>query len=168
MTEGEVANPMKTARMIFPPLAALMAACWLCGCATPPPKPAPPPVVKEEPKPQPPPPKPLEFDKVYFAYDRAEVPAEARDALKRAVDLLLERADASVNVEGHCDERGTDEYNIDLGWKRAYAIRDYLKKMGIDEKRLYPISYGRSRPAVIGSDESAWNRNRRVEIAERK
>ena len=158
--------------MVFPPLAALAAACWLCGCATPPPKPEPAPepapVVKEEPKPQPPPPKPLEFRKIYFAYDRAEIPQAGLDALKRAADLLLERQDATVNVEGHCDERGTDEYNIDLGWKRAYAARDYMKKMGIDEKRLYPISYGRSRPAVIGTDESAWSQNRRVEITERK
>ncbi|MEK7474251.1 MAG: OmpA family protein [Candidatus Coatesbacteria bacterium] len=159
-------------RNVLRALATGSLAVWLAGCATPPvkpapePAPAPAPVVQEAPKP--PPPKPLEFDKIYFTYDRAEVPDAARDALKRAADALLERADASVNIEGHCDERGTDEYNIDLGWKRAYAIRDYLKRMGIDEKRMYPISYGRARPAVIGSDESAWSRNRRVEIVERK
>lgn len=151
-------------------LAASALALLLSGCATAPPKPAPEPepapVVQEAPKPAPP--KPLEFDRVFFPYDLAEIDEAGRGSLKKAVELLLERADAAVNVEGHCDERGSDEYNIDLGWKRAYAVRDYLKRMGIDEKRLYPISYGRSRPAVIGSDESAWNRNRRVEITERK
>jgi len=139
---------------------------WLAGCATTPPKPAPAPVVQEAPKPAPP--KPLEFEKVYFPYDRAEIAEAARDALKRIADILLAHPDAMVNVEGNCDERGTDEYNIDLGWKRAYAVRDYLKRMGIDEKRMYPISYGRARPAAIGSDESAWTKNRRVEITERK
>jgi peptidoglycan-associated lipoprotein len=158
-------------RFVLLAVTASLLAVWLAGCSTAPvvkPVPAPAPVVQEAPKPAPEPPKPLAFEKLYFLYDQFEVAAEGRDLLKRAADLLLERAEASVNIEGHCDERGTDQYNIDLGWKRAYAVRDYLKRMGIDEKRLYPISYGRSRPAVIGSDESAWSRNRRVEIVERK
>lgn len=146
-----------------------VAAAWAAGCATAPvakPEEKPAPVVQEAPKPEPP--KPLEFKTVFFMYDKADLTEASRAALKQAAEILLARPEAAVNIEGHCDERGTDEYNIDLGWKRAYAVRDYLKRMGIDEKRMYPISYGRSRPAVVGTDESAWSRNRRVELTERK
>jgi len=122
--------------------------------------------VKEEPKPEPV--KPLEFDKAFFRYNDAELSSSAKDALKKDVDELLARPEVKINVDGHCDERGTDEYNMELGWKRAYAARDYLKKMGIGEDRLFPASYGRSRPAVVGTDEGAWNKNRRVELSERK
>lgn len=108
---------------------------------------------------------PPAFDPILFEYDQAVVTESHRDALRRAVDALLARPNLAVNVEGHCDERGTDEYNLDLGWKRAYAIRDHCTRLGIDEARLFPVSYGRARPAVIGSDESAWRLNRRVEIA---
>ena len=70
-------------------------------------------------------------------------------------------------MDGHCDERGTEQYNVDLGWKRAYTVRDYLQRQGLDKSRLYPASYGRSRPAVVGTDESAWSKNRRVELSEK-
>ena len=124
------------------------------------------PIVKEEPKPEPV--KALEFGKAYFRYNDAALSSSAKDALKKDVDLLLTRPEVKINVDGHCDERGTDEYNMELGWKRAYAARDYLKKMGIDEARLFPASYGRSRPVVVGNDEDTWNKNRRVELSERK
>ena len=124
------------------------------------------PIKKEEPKPEPA--KALDFKKSYFEYNQYSLSAADKDALKKAVELLLASPDAKINVDGHCDERGTDEYNVDLGWKRAYAVRDYLKKMGVDQKRLFPASYGRSRPAVIGNDEAAMSKNRRVEISERK
>ena len=132
------------------------------------------PVVKEEKKPEPvkvEPVKvvaPLAFGKIYFAYNLSNLKTAGRKTLKRAVDHLLARPNAKINIEGHCDERGTDEYNIDLGWKRAYAVRDYLKRLGVDENRMFPTSYGRARPAATGSDESAWSKNRRVEISERK
>jgi peptidoglycan-associated lipoprotein len=125
-----------------------------------------PPPPKEEPKPEPP--KPLEFEKVYYDYNKADLKDSGKETLKRAVDALLARPEAKINVEGNCDERGTDEYNMELGWKRAYGVRDYLKKLGVDESRLFPISYGRSRPAVAGTDESSWSKNRRVELSERK
>jgi len=128
-------------------------------------KPVPEPV-KVEPTPEPV--KALEFEKAYFRYNDAALSSSAKDALKKGVDLLLTRPEVKINVDGHCDERGTDEYNMELGWKRAYAVRDYLKKMGIDEGRLFPASYGRSRPAAVGTDEGTWNRNRRVELSERK
>ena len=123
-------------------------------------------VVKEEVKPETL--KPLEFDKVYYEYNKANIRNAGKESLKKAVEQLLARPEAKVNVDGHCDERGTDEYNIDLGWKRAYAVRDYLKRLGVDDSRLFPASYGRARPAMIGNDESVWNKNRRVEISERK
>lgn len=148
------------------------AAIVLAGCATAPPK-----VVEEPPKeepkveapkPEPPKPKPFEADKLYFDYNMAEIRDAERASLKRVVDQLLARPEIKLNVEGHTDERGTDEYNIDLGWKRAYAVRDYLKRLGVDDGRLFPISYGRARPAVVGSDETVWSRNRRVELTERQ
>ncbi len=111
---------------------------------------------------------PLEFESVHFEYNQYAIRASAKSSLKSAVDQLLERADAKINIEGHCDERGTDQYNIDLGWKRAYEVRDYLKRLGVDEARMFPISYGRARPAVVGHNESSWSKNRRTEISERK
>jgi len=111
--------------------------------------------------------RPPAFATAYFSYDRAELSDAARAALQHDVDALLAHPELKINVEGHCDERGTEQYNIDLGWKRAYAARDFLKRLGIAEERLFPISYGRSRPAVVGTDESAWSRNRRVEISVR-
>lgn len=157
-------------------LPALPALLLLAGCVSAPPvvkeepKPEPPPVVKEEPKPAPvvkEEPKPLPRLTIYFEYNQATLTEQGRAALKRAVEAILAKPGAKVDVEGHCDERGTDDYNIDLGWKRAYAVRDYLKRQGVAEDRLYPTSYGRARPAVVGSDESAWSKNRRVELAER-
>jgi peptidoglycan-associated lipoprotein len=142
------------------------------GSATAPPK-----VVEEPPKeepkveaprPEPPKPKPFEADKILFDYNMAVLKDSARESLKRVVDQLLARPEIKLNVEGHTDERGTDEYNIDLGWKRAYAVRDYLKRLGVDDSRLFPISYGRARPAVVGSDETVWSKNRRVELTERQ
>jgi len=148
-----------------------LAVLVLAGCATAPPKEVEPPkeeVKKVEPKPEPPKPKPLELDRLYFEYNQAVLREHERAALKRDVDQLLARPEVKINVEGHTDERGTDEYNIDLGWKRAYAVRDFLKKLGVDEARLFPISYSRARPVVVGSDESVWSKNRRVELTERQ
>jgi len=136
----------------------------MAGCGGPKAAVKPEPVVKAEPAPVP----PIEFGKSYFQYNTASLSTAAKDALKKDADLLLARPEVKISVDGHCDERGTDEYNMELGWKRAYAARDYLKKMGIDESRLFPASYGRSRPAVIGNDEAIWNKNRRVELSERK
>lgn len=162
---------MKT-HNVFRQFPAFLAACMVamgvagCGSIKQQVKEEPEPIVKEEPAPEPA--KPLEFGKSYFSYNQSSLSSSAKAELKKAADLLLANPDAKINVDGHCDERGTDEYNMDLGWKRAYAARDYLKKMGIDESRLFPASYGRSRPAVTGTDESAWGKNRRVEISERK
>jgi peptidoglycan-associated lipoprotein len=160
---------MKINRGLFTLTLAGLISLGIVGCGTQ--KAAvkePEPVVKEEPKPEPVAVKPVEIDKTYFQYNDAKLSGAAKEALKKGVDLLLARPEVKINIDGHCDERGTDEYNMELGWKRAYAVRDYLKKMGVGESRLFPASYGRSRPAVVGNDEAVWNKNRRVEISERK
>lgn len=162
-----------------PTFASLLFAVLLAaGCATnkpvvkeeappPPPKEEPKPVeAKEEPKPEPP--KPLVLETIRFSYNDASLSADARAALRRNVEALLARPEVKIVTDGHCDERGTEQYNVDLGWKRAYAVRDFLTRQGVEKGRLYPASYGRSRPAVVGTDESAWSQNRRVELSEKK
>ena len=161
---------MKINRRFFTLTFAGLISFGLIGCGTQKAaiKQEPDPIIKEEPKPEPVVVKPLEFEKSYFRYNDANLSKAAKDTLKKEVDLLLARPETKINVDGHCDERGTDEYNMELGWKRAYAVRDYLKKMGVDNSRLFPASYGRSRPAVVGNEEDIWNKNRRVELSERK
>lgn len=162
----------KYARISF----AVLFAAALGGCSTgqiaePEPEEIPEPVkeeVKEQVTEKAAKPEPLVLEAVYFAYDDYELSRQAREALKRNVDKLLARPEVKITVDGHCDERGTDAYNLDLGWKRAYSVRDYLKRLGIDDSRIYPNSYGRARPATRGSGESVWSQNRRVESAEKK
>lgn len=101
-------------------------------------------------------------DRVFFAYDSSTLSAEAQNTLQRQAAWLKQYPDVSVTVEGHCDERGTREYNLALGERRAAAAKKYLVSMGIPSSRISTISYGKERPAVIGSDESAWSQNRRA------
>ena len=101
-------------------------------------------------------------DRVYFAFDSAVLDAEAQQTLDRQVAWLKRDANAkvAVTVEGHCDERGTREYNLGLGERRAAAVKSYLAKAGITG-RVDTVSYGKERPAILGTDESAWMYNRR-------
>ena len=101
---------------------------------------------------------------VYFDFDSAELRPDARDELARTAGRLKANRSTRLIIEGHCDERGTTEYNIALGDRRAHAIRTYLARLGIDEARLSVISYGEERPADDGSDETAWAKNRRGEL----
>lgn len=101
---------------------------------------------------------------VYFDFDKFNLRSDAKAALDANYALLTEFADAMVQIEGHCDERGTTEYNMSLGEKRANAARDYLIGLGIADNRLSTISYGEERPAVQGSTEAAWDKNRRGEF----
>lgn len=103
-----------------------------------------------------------EFGTAYFDFDSFKVRADARDVLKQNASFLKSNPSVSVQIEGHCDERGTTEYNLALGERRANAARDYLVKLGIDKSRLSVISYGKERPQDPGHDESAWSRNRRA------
>ncbi len=116
--------------------------------------------------PPPPPPtlKPSQLQTVYFDFDKFQLRADAKADLDANYALMMEFPDAMVQIEGHCDERGTTEYNMSLGEKRANAARDYLIGLGIAENRLSTISYGEERPAATGSNEAAWDKNRRAEF----
>jgi len=100
-------------------------------------------------------------DRVFFGYDKYDLSPEARTIIEKQAQWLKTYPNINVSVEGHCDERGTREYNLALGEKRATAVRNYLVALGIQASRLQTISYGKERPAVTGSDEAAWAQNRR-------
>lgn len=97
---------------------------------------------------------------IYFDFDESAIRADARGTLDANYACMKEKGKA-VQVEGHCDERGSNKYNMALGDKRANATRDYLVSLGIDASRITTISYGEERPFVEGQDESAWSQNRR-------
>jgi len=99
-------------------------------------------------------------DRVFFAFDRADISAEAREILTRQADWLRRYPNVNVTIEGHCDERGTREYNLALGERRAQAVKNVLVASGIPASRISTISYGKERPIVVGSNEEAWAQNR--------
>lgn len=105
------------------------------------------------------------FETIYFDYDAALLSVKSRDALVKTGKLLQENPDVNLVVEGNCDERGSDEYNLALGEKRARAAVSYLETLGIPASRLSVISYGKEKPVVIGHDEASWARNRRDDFA---
>ena len=100
-------------------------------------------------------------DRVFFAFDSFELDADAQELLQDQAAWLKQYNKVSVTIEGHCDERGTREYNLALGEKRAQAVKNYLNGLGIGISSLNTISYGKERPAVVGSNEAAWSQNRR-------
>lgn len=101
---------------------------------------------------------------VYFALDSSVLDDAARATLDRNARLLRDNPDWALTVAGHCDERGTVEYNQALGERRANAVRDYLVAAGVPAARIKTISYGKEMPAVEGHDEAAWAKNRRAEF----
>ena len=101
-------------------------------------------------------------DRVFFEYDKAELTSTARDILRRQAEWLRNNLEVSVVIEGHCDERGTREYNIALGDRRATAARNYMIALGISGDRMRTISYGKERPVAFGASQSAWSKNRRA------
>ncbi len=101
-------------------------------------------------------------DHVLFGYDSYELDDEARTILGKQAEWLARYGSVSVTVEGHADERGTREYNLALGERRAIAAKNFLAAQGVDSGRMTTISYGKERPAVDGSDEAAWAQNRRA------
>ncbi len=101
---------------------------------------------------------------VYFEFDKYDLQADARQKLQSNAQILKDNPDFGVVVEGHCDERGTIEYNIALGERRASAVRDYLATLGVNRSRIRIRSWGEEKPAVRGSGESAWSQNRRAEF----
>ena len=155
-------------------LAAMAAVLVVAGCASKP-KPAP-----EAPPPPPPPSSavqgPVEStvvpgrvqdfrvnvgDTVHFEYDKYTVTSEDRDVLQRQAAWLQKYPQVRVTVEGHCDERGTREYNLALGARRANAVKEYLVNLGVSSARVGTISYGKERPICTESNESCWSQNRR-------
>ena len=100
-------------------------------------------------------------DRVFFAYDSSVLSSEAQATLTRQVAWLKANPAVKVAVQGHCDERGTREYNLALGERRAAAGKKFLVSAGVDASRITTISYGKERPAVVGSTEEAWAQNRR-------
>ncbi len=100
-------------------------------------------------------------DRVFFDFDKSDLKPEARRTIERWAAWLRQYPNVTVTVEGHCDERGTREYNIGLGERRAAAAKNYLVAQGIAANRVATISYGKERPAVVGSNEAAWSQNRR-------
>jgi peptidoglycan-associated lipoprotein len=101
-------------------------------------------------------------DRVFFAFDRSDITPEAREILTRQADWLRRYPNVTVTIEGHCDERGTREYNLALGERRAQAAKNVLVASGIPASRISTISYGKERPAVVGSTEEAYAQNRRA------
>ena len=100
---------------------------------------------------------------VYFAFDSDVISMEGQNKLSALADSLRSSG-ASLQVAGHCDERGSTQYNLALGERRAQAVKNYLVQLGIEDGRITTISYGEEMPAVEGHDESAWSQNRRAEF----
>ena len=103
------------------------------------------------------------LEKIFFAFDSFALSQQSRDTLYKNAEVLLKNTD-KVQIEGHCDERGSDEYNLALGEKRAKAAMHYLVTLGISPDRLSTISYGKEKPVDPGHNEAAWAKNRRDEF----
>ena len=101
-------------------------------------------------------------DRVYFGYDRYDLTPEAQQQLQLQSQWLSQYPNVGITIEGHADERGTREYNLALGDRRANAVRDYLAGLGVSGSRVKTISYGKERPEVTGSDPQSWAQNRRA------
>jgi peptidoglycan-associated lipoprotein len=104
----------------------------------------------------------ISSDHILFDTDKYDIDAQDQSTLRSQAQWLAANPNVRVTVEGHCDERGTREYNIALGEKRANAAKNYLASLGIDPSRISTVSYGKERPAALGSDEQAWAQNRRA------
>ena len=101
---------------------------------------------------------------IYFEYNKSNIRPEYQPVLESISKWLAKNNGSQLLIEGHCDERGTDEYNLALGERRALAVRRYLIALGASSDRVHTISYGEEKPAVPGSDEAAWSKNRRAEF----
>ena len=100
-------------------------------------------------------------DRVFFATNKSSLTTASRATLRKQATYLRKNKKLNVTIEGHADERGTREYNLALGEKRAQAVKNYLVGLGINPDRVSTISYGKERPAVVGSNDGAWAQNRR-------
>ena len=129
-----------------------------------PPTPPPAPPVEQQPTPAPPEVTNADLKPAFFDFDSYALRDDARKALDTDAQLLRDHSNLSITIEGHCDERGTAEYNQALGERRAQAARDYLVAAGADASRIQIISYGKERPFDSGHDEQSWAQNRRAHV----
>lgn len=107
----------------------------------------------------------MSFETIYFDFDKSDLSQASRDVLSKNADILLKvKPDAKIKIEGNCDERGSAEYNLALGERRAKSALQYLLTLGVKADRMSIISYGKEKPAVQGSNEEAWAKNRRDEF----
>jgi peptidoglycan-associated lipoprotein len=106
----------------------------------------------------------FESENIYFAFDKSDLTDESKATLKNKANWLSANAPYSVRIEGHCDERGTSDYNLALGERRAHAAKKFLMALGISGNRISTISYGEERPADPGHNTEAWAKNRRDEF----
>lgn len=106
----------------------------------------------------------IETSAIYFGFDRYDLSDAAKETLRAKADLLMQYPEIAVKIEGHCDSRGTEEYNLALGERRAKAAYDYLIMLGVDPAQLSMVSYGKLYPALEGNSEEAWSKNRRDEF----
>ena len=149
------------------------------GCGKKPAPPAEEPVqkVEEQPAPKPQvtepqrkdddalkPPRDLAFDAVHFDFDKSSIRSDQRSTINRTAQLLDKYPSVKVLIEGHCDERGSNEYNLALGQRRADTAKLYLVDYGISGSRISTVSHGEERPVAAGHNESAWSKNRRAEF----
>lgn len=100
----------------------------------------------------------------FFAFDASTLTAEAQAALQQSATWLRSHPEFRIRIEGHCDERGTEQYNLALGERRAHTAASYLATLGVDQSRIQIVSYGEERPFEEGSDEAAWAQNRRAHL----
>jgi peptidoglycan-associated lipoprotein len=107
----------------------------------------------------------FENNAIYFEFDSATLLPESQQILTQKADLMLAHPDISATIAGHCDERGTDAYNMALGQRRADAAKSFMENMGVNADQLNTISYGEEQPADPGSNEEAWSKNRRAEFS---
>ena len=106
----------------------------------------------------------FESQNIYFDYDKSELKPEAQDILTKKAAFLQANPDYNVSIAGHCDERGTNEYNLALGERRATAASKFISALGVSENRISTVSYGEERPVDTGHNEAAWSKNRRDEF----
>ena len=107
-----------------------------------------------------------EMGMIYFAYDKSEITAEFEEVIQKNYEWIFQNPDAQIQLEGHCDERGTNEYNLALGERRAKAVFDYLVSLGANPSQFTIVSFGEERPVAYGSNEASWRQNRRVEFTQ--
>jgi len=102
--------------------------------------------------------------RIFFAFDSSNIDDNSRETLEANANYLADHPDVKIKLEGNCDERGTREYNLALGERRAKAAAELMKVLGVDSSRMTTVSYGEEKPLVDEHNESAWAKNRRVEI----